>query len=281
MLELAPDHPVRYDAWDIEAWVRDAPEQLTGAESVEVVADGPLVGMVRVQRRFGPSSATITYILRAGSARLDVHVELDWQHSEHLLSMAFPLDVRADTATCGIQFGSVARPTHPSTSWDAAKFEVCAHRYVDVAEPAFGVAVLNDGRYGHALFDGAVRVSLARAARYPDPDPDKGRHETTISLFPHGAGRADVVAEAERLDLPVRAVAGRRGGGAGSGPSCGSPASASRSTRSSSPTTGPAISSSGSTRRAGTGRGSASGRTGGSRPRHGATCSRSRPAASR
>ena len=208
VLELAPDHPVRYDAWDLEAWVRDSPEQLTGAESVDVVADGPLVGMVRVERRFGPSSATITYVLRAGSPRLDVHVDLDWQHSEHLLSMAFPLDVRADTAMCGIQFGAVARPTHPSTSWDAAKFEVCAHRYVDVAEPAFGVAVLNDGRYGHALFDGAVRVSLARSARYPDPDPDKGRHEVTISLFPHGAGRADVVAEAERLDLPVRAFVG-------------------------------------------------------------------------
>jgi alpha-mannosidase len=208
VLELAPDHPVRYDAWDLEAWARRAPEELTGAESVDVVAAGPLVGMIRVQRHFGPSSATITYVLRAGSPRLDVHIELDWQHSEHLLSMAFPLDVRADTATCGIQFGSVARPTHPSTSWDAAKFEVCAHRYVDVAEPAFGVAVLNDGRYGHALFDGAVRVSLARAARYPDPDPDKGRHETTISLFPHGPGRADVVAEAERLEFPVRAVMG-------------------------------------------------------------------------
>ena len=48
--------------------------------------------------------------------------------------------------------------------------------------------MLNDGRYGHALFDGAVRVSLARAARYPDPDADQGRHEVTVSLFPHGAG---------------------------------------------------------------------------------------------
>jgi len=111
-------------------------------------------------------------------------------------------------ASCGVQFGAVRRPTHPSTSWDAAKFEVCAHRYVDVAEPAFGVAVLNDGRYGHALFDGAVRVSLARAARFPDPGADQGRHEVTVSVFPHGAGLADVVAEAERLDLPVRVVDG-------------------------------------------------------------------------
>jgi alpha-mannosidase len=98
----------------------------------------------------------------------------------------------------------VRRPTHRSTSWDAAKFEVCAHRYVDVSEPSFGVAVLNDGRYGHCLFDGAVRVSLARAAKYPDPTADHGRHAVTVGLLPHGAGLADVVAEAERLDLPVR-----------------------------------------------------------------------------
>ena len=208
MLELAVDQPVRYDAWDLESWVRADPQRLTTAETVEVVERGPLVGAVRVQRTFGPSSATLTYVLRAGSPRLDVHVELDWHHREHLLSLAFPLDVRADTASCGVQFGSVRRPTHASTSWDAAKFEVCAHRYVDVAEPAFGVAVLDDGRYGHALFDGAVRVSLARAARYPDPLPDQGRHEVTVSLFPHGPGLADVVAEAERLDLPVRAFAG-------------------------------------------------------------------------
>ena len=33
----------------------------------------------------------------------------------------------------------------------------------------------------------------------------------TVSLFPHGAGLADVVAEAERLDLPVRVVTDGRG----------------------------------------------------------------------
>ncbi len=205
VLELAVDQPVRYDAWDLESWVRRDPERLTTG-TVEVVESGPLVGMVRVQRTFGPSSAVLTYVLRAGSSRLDVEIELDWHHEEHLLSLAFPLDVRAETATCGVQFGAVRRPTHASTSWDAAKFEVCAHRYVDVSEPSFGVAVLNDGRYGHALFDGAVRVSLARAARYPDPDPDKGRHDVTVSLLPHGPGLAGVVAEAERLDLPVRVV---------------------------------------------------------------------------
>jgi alpha-mannosidase len=210
VLELAADRPVRYDAWDLESWVRDAPQHLTVADEVAVVHRGPLVGSVRVQRSFSPSMAAVTYTLRAGSPRLDVHVDVEWHHQEHLLSLAFPLDVRADEATCGVQFGAVRRPTHPSTSWDAAKFEVCAHRYVDLAEPSFGVAVLNDGRYGHDVFGGAVRVSLVRGARFPDPAADQGRHAVTISLFPHGAGLADVVAEAERLDLPMRVVTGGR-----------------------------------------------------------------------
>jgi alpha-mannosidase len=213
-LLLAPDRPVQYDAWDLESWTIDASAPLGPADSIDVEAAGPLVGIVVVRRSFGPSSAVVRYVLRAGSPRLDVEVELDWHHDEHLLSMRFPLDVHAETASCGIQFGAVRRPTHPSTTWDAAKFEVCAHRFVDVAEPDFGVAVLNNGRYGHGLFGpglgGAqgsqVRVSLARAAKYPDPDADHGHHAVTLALLPHGAGLADVVAEAERLELPLRVV---------------------------------------------------------------------------
>ncbi len=207
-LRLAPDRPVRYDAWDLESWTPGLAEGVTRPSVIAVVDDGPMIGRIRVHHEFGPSTATLTYTLRAGSRRLDIGIDLDWQHREHLLSMAFPLDVRADNASCDIQFGCVRRPTHPSSSWDAAKFEVCAHRYVDVSEPDFGIAVLNDGRYGHGLFDGEVRVSLARAAAYPDPDADRGRHTLTLALLPHGPGLADVVAEAQRLNQPVRVVSG-------------------------------------------------------------------------
>jgi alpha-mannosidase len=208
VLELAPDHPVRYDAWDIESWTAALGEPILDADSIEIINDHALLGRVRVRRSFGPSTAVVSYTLRAGSARLDIGIDLDWQHREHLLSISFPLDVRADTAACDIQFGHVHRPTHPSSSWDTAKFEVCAHRYVDAAEPAFGVAVVNDGRYGHGLFDGRVRVSLARAASYPDPDADRGQHTVNLAVFPHGPGLAEVVAEAERFNVPLRVVSG-------------------------------------------------------------------------
>lgn len=203
VLELGCDRPVEYDAWDLESWTRTQCRPVTGGE-VTVEADGPLVGRVRVLRSFGPSRVVTTYELRAESRQLDIALDIDWYHDEHLLSMAFPLDVRAETAACDVQFGVTHRPTHPSSPWDAAKFEVCAHRYVSLAEPSFGVAVLNDGRYGHAIFGGAIRVSLARAAKYPDPDADHGHHRVRLAVRPHDGDLGQVRAAAELLNRPMQ-----------------------------------------------------------------------------
>ena len=207
-LELAPDHPVEYDAWDVEAWTPGLGAPLGGVESVEVIDAGPLVATLRVVRRFGASTLVQDTTLRAGSARLDLAFDVDWHEDEQLLSLVVPLDVRAREAACDIQYGHVLRPTHPSSPWDAAKFEVCAHRFVDLAEPSWGVAVLNDGRYGHGLFGGGVRVSLLRAAKYPDPTADHGRHTFTISVLPHGPGLHEVRAAADALNVPLRVVSG-------------------------------------------------------------------------
>jgi alpha-mannosidase len=207
-LDLAADHPVEYDAWDTESWTVARGAPVGGVVSVAVVDHGPLVATLRVQRRFGASSISQDISLRAGSARLDIAFDIDWHEDEQLLSLAVPIDVRAREAACDIQFGHVMRPTHPSSPWDAAKFEVCAHRYVDLAEPSWGVAVLNDGRYGHGLFGGGVRVSLLKAAKYPDPTADHGRHRVTIGILPHGPGLHDVIHDAAALNLPLRLAEG-------------------------------------------------------------------------
>ncbi|MGB3733674.1 MAG: glycoside hydrolase family 38 C-terminal domain-containing protein [Ilumatobacter sp.] len=214
ILELGRDQPVEYDAWDLESWTREQSRPISGGV-VTVDADGPLVGRVTVRRSFGPSQVVTTYELHAESRQLEIDLDIHWHHDEHLLSIAFPLDVRADTAACDVQFGVTHRPTHPSSPWDAAKFEVCAHRYVSLAEPSFGVAVLNDGRYGHALFGGAIRVSLARAAKYPDPDADHGHHRVKLAIRPHDGDLADVRAAAELLNRPLSVSLADTGAGPG------------------------------------------------------------------
>ncbi len=207
-LELAPDHPVEYDAWDLEAWTRSLGSSITTTSSIQLNAH-PLLASLVVRRDFGTSMLTQTYTMRAGSARLDIAFDIEWHEDEKLLTLMVPIDVHTNEAICDIQFGHVKRPTHASSSWDAAKFEVCAHRFVDLSEPSFGVAVLNNGRYGHGVQDGGVSVSLLRAPKYPDPDADHGRHTVTIAVLPHGPGLHEVLGEAEALNVPLRVVTGQ------------------------------------------------------------------------
>ncbi|MDZ7676892.1 MAG: glycoside hydrolase family 38 C-terminal domain-containing protein [Acidimicrobiales bacterium] len=209
VLQLFPDHPNTYDAWDIEAHTLALdPKLLTDVDSIEVVDDTTMRAAVEVRRSFGASTITQTYVLRAGSARLDIETDVDWHEDEKLLKAAFPFDVRADDARYDIQYGHVRRPTHRNTSWDDARFEVCGHFWADLAEPDFGVALLNDGRYGHDCLESTMRLSLLRAPNYPDPDADRGHHRFTYSVLAHGPGLADVIAESWALNLPPRLVTG-------------------------------------------------------------------------
>lgn len=215
LLQLHPDLPNFWDAWDIDAHYKRRYTDLTDVDSINVVSTGA-EGAIEVVRSFGSSRITQVISVRAGSRRIDVRTEIDWHESEKILKAAFPIDIHADRSAAEIQFGHVYRPTHTNTSWDAARFEIYAHRWVHVAEPGYGVAVLNDSTYGHDIGrvsndDGTttttVRLSLVRAPRFPDPYADQGKHVMTYSLLP-GASISDTVAEGYALNLPVRSVQG-------------------------------------------------------------------------
>ena len=213
LLELSNDNPVEYDAWDLDEYYAASTVELTAADAVTILDRGPLLARVRVERSFGASRISQDIVVRAGSARVDFVTDVSWYEHEKVLKAAFPLDVRTDSAACEIQFGHVHRPMHRSTNWDAAKFEVCAHRWVDVSEHGFGVALLNDSKYGHDIQRGGLRLTLLRAANFPDPDADRGEHTFTYSLFPHPGDlvAGDVVGEATRLNQPLVVLPGTGG----------------------------------------------------------------------
>ncbi|MCX4863582.1 glycosyl hydrolase-related protein [Streptomyces sp. NBC_00825] len=213
LLQLHPDHPNHWDAWDIDRHYRRTRTDLADADSVELVEEGPLRAAVRVRRSFGQSHVTQEIRLGAGSRRIDIETEVNWRESEKVLKAAFPLDVHAERSTSEIQFGHVHRPTHDNTGWDAARFEICAHRWLRVAEPGYGVTLLNDSTYGHDVtrtphpsgLGTTVRLTLLRAPRSPDPETDLGRHRFRYALAP-GGGITDAVREGLALNLPLRAA---------------------------------------------------------------------------
>ncbi|HKT39177.1 MAG TPA: glycoside hydrolase family 38 C-terminal domain-containing protein, partial [Ktedonobacterales bacterium] len=201
------DRPRRFDAWDIDAGYTRKPYAMESAE-VTVTERGPLRASVRVRRRFLASVIEQDVSLYGGLPRIDFATRADWGEHHLLLKVAFPLDLRVTQARSEIQYGSISRPTHQNTSWDQARFETVAHRWVDLSEGDYGVALLNDGRYGHDIHENVVRLSVLRSPTTPDPDADQGEHEVTFSLMPHlGAWPAgEVIAHGYALNRPPRLI---------------------------------------------------------------------------
>jgi alpha-mannosidase len=143
--------------------------------------------------------------MSAGSPRIDFSTEVEWRESQKLLKVAFPLNIYAHKATYEIQFGHLERANHVNTSWEMGKFEVCAQKWADLSEAGYGVALLNDCKYGHDIQGNVMRLSLLRAPNSPDPLADRGRHQFTYALFPHLGDLREgrVVEQAYALNMPL------------------------------------------------------------------------------
>jgi len=198
------DQPREYDAWDVDEDYRRAGEEIK-ANKIEVTEQGPHRGALRIHRRIGNSTIVQSVRLWANSTRIDFHTQFDWHDRRLLVQARFPLLVHSDFATFECAFGVTRRPTHSNTSWDAAKFEVPAHRFADLSEQGYGVALLNDGRYGHFAKGNELAITLLRSPTVPDRFADEGAQSVTYSLYPHLGDwfTGGVLAEAEDLNRPL------------------------------------------------------------------------------
>jgi alpha-mannosidase len=201
------DRPNSWDAWDVDIFYDDKVYYAEPATSIAVVEQGPLHATIEIKRRILHSDYTQRFSLCYNSPRLDVTTDVDWRERHTLLKVAFPVDILSPYATFEIQWGNVQRPTHRNTSWDWARFETCAQKWVDLSESDYGVSVLNDCKYGNDVQGGTMRLSLLRSPTAPDPDADQGLHTFSYSLLPHtGPVGEATVAAAYALNDPLLAV---------------------------------------------------------------------------
>ncbi len=214
-LEVYRDNPAAWDAWDIDVSYKCAPVRLGAAESVELRRAGPLEARALVRRRIGRSSLRQEIVLRRGCRRIDFETRIDWQETHRLLKVAFPAEMSAAVLRGEIQFGHVIRPTHRNTEFERQRFEWPAQKWADLSEAGYGIAVLNDCKYGYDFLDGVLRLTLLRAPVAPDPQADRGRHELTYALLAHEGGFAagQTVRQAYELNAPPILQPGRCAGG--------------------------------------------------------------------
>ena len=206
------NRPHNYDAWDINIYYNRRSWEVTDVQSVTVVSEGPVLTCLRVHYRFNRSDIWQDLIFYRDLDRVDFVTTVDWKETHYMLKAHFPVDVFYNEATYDIQFGNVKRPSHKNTSWDVARFEVCAHKWADVSEADYGFSLMNDCKYGYSVDEDSMALTLLKSSTYPNPEADQERHFFTYSIVPHtGDWRVAGIPEAAyKLNIPVMTFSGDR-----------------------------------------------------------------------
>ncbi|GAB0193978.1 alpha-mannosidase 2C1 [Grus japonensis] len=207
---LFDDIPLYWDAWDVMDYHLETRKPvITLLRPLEITLAGGLRGSASFSLQVGESSTvTQEIILDATCPYLRFLTQVEWKEAHKFLKVEFPVQVRSTNATYEIQFGHLQRPTHWNTSWDWARFEVWAHKWLDLSEHGFGVAVLNDCKYGASAHGNVLSLSLLRAPKSPDATADIAYHQFTYAVMPHRGSFQDagVIQHAYNLNFPLHAV---------------------------------------------------------------------------
>ena len=203
--QLFQDGPEHEAAWNVHITFEKRRYEVEGKTTLEVIENGPVRGIIRMIKHHRNSRFEQDIVMYENSPRIDFVTKADWQERQVMLKIAFPVEIMADNATYEIQFGALQRTTHKNTSWDQEKFEVAAHRWVDISEAGYGVSLLNDCKYGHDIKGNILRLTALRGTEFPDRDADRGHHEFTYSILPHKGDwrEGETVKHAYELNVPL------------------------------------------------------------------------------
>ncbi len=184
-LRLYSDTPGNYDAWDILPDYKNKEYSFTVASPLSLKELDGECATFAVTLSTEKSTWTMYIRLFRQSKGIEVEHEVDWHEKHRLAKALFSPDVLTRKVLCDIGAGFIERETHRNTTWQKARFECCHHKWCDMSETDGGVAIINDGKYGIGIEEGAISLSLLRATIRPDVVSDMGRHSFAYMILPH------------------------------------------------------------------------------------------------
>jgi len=207
-LQAFQDQGQYWDAWNIDPNYEQYPLPPTKLQSIEWLEVGLIRNSIRVVRQLNKSQFIQDYVLEIYSPSLKIVTTVEWQESHVLVKAAFPLNLERDFATYEIPCGVIERPTKPNTPAEKAKWEVSALHWADLSNNEYGVSLLNNCKYGYDSKPNQLRLTLLKSPSWPDPEADRGKHQFTYSLYPHGGNwkSARTVNHGYELNLPLMVV---------------------------------------------------------------------------
>lgn len=198
------DMPLLYENWELASYYDTKGKILDSCVEISPICEGARKGFKTV-RKYHNSTITQRIYLYDNTERIDVENQIDWAEHKQLLKLHFPFNVKSNKATYDIQYGSVERNTHKNTSWDAAKFEVCGQKWVDISDYGYGVSLINDCKYGFGADGSNLSLTVLKCGTYPNPVADQGKHEFRFAIYPHKGDyrQANTAMEAYSFNQPL------------------------------------------------------------------------------
>jgi alpha-mannosidase len=204
-LRMWEDLPNNWGAWDVNHFYRETDPEMPVLTERTLIEDSPLVK--RIKQCFTVGNSTITQIisLKSQSKLIQIDNEVDWKEKHKMLRVAIESNLHSLHSNAEVQFGLVQRPTHQNTSWDSAKYEILAHRFIDLSQPDYGLAVMKDCKYGHSVPGGTIEINLLRSPADVDPEADIHVHHFTYAYYPHigDLEKSDTLQKAHNLNAPL------------------------------------------------------------------------------
>lgn len=212
VFQIFEDKPRCFDAWELESTIDLKKEEISCDGNI-IKTKNELGYFIDFTYNYNDSKIIQTMCLYNHKRRIDFKTVVEWKERQKILKTAFSVDIRGVFARYDIQEGNIVRPVTRNTSWEAAKFEVVAHKWAELSETGYGVALLNDCKYGYDIKEDTIRLSLLKSATDPDYNADYGTHEFTYSLYPHKEEWYESGLEEEAFDLnsPVTVFEGETG----------------------------------------------------------------------
>ncbi len=205
LLQLWEDEPNNWGAWDVNHFYRETTPEQAKRISVELELVSQFRAIIKQEFTAGNSKINQRISLMQNSRLIKIENEVDWQEEHKMLRVCAEVQIQTNEASFEIQYGTLKRPTHSNTSWDAAKFEVAAHRFVDLSQPDYGFALLNDCKYGHYVKGNTLDLNLLRSPKDTDKEADQHQHTFTFAYYPHKGSliKSDVLQQAHFLNSPL------------------------------------------------------------------------------
>jgi alpha-mannosidase len=169
---MSPKGFGEYDKWNGQTSI------LNDFSEIELIENGPVRALLQIKKKFKLASFIQRISIYKGINRIDFELIVDWNGKNKMVKVAFPLNVKNDSAVYEIPYGTIARPSKGE--------EHVAQNWVDISDGHYGVSLLNDSRYGHDVTKNTIRLSVLRSPDHPvEATDEKGTHQIKYSLYPH------------------------------------------------------------------------------------------------